>query len=284
MSKRALLTALAVASAVLAFSNAAAAQEVSLDSLEVVFWPEFDKPDVLVMYRATLSPDVPLPAVVSLPIPAMAGLPHAVAKRRGPQLFDAEYQTRDEGQWTHIDLLTDSPEIQLEYYAPLKWEANRRSYAFEWPGLIAVDELTFEAQEPVATTHFSVEPLQSKITTGGDGLDYYSGSLGARPVGVPASLLITYERDTKALSASPAPGRTSQPENAASAPTPMAPGQPSQPAALGPKGNPKQHPKSSKNYTNWLIALLVLVSVGGVTAFVVMDKKARREASKAKKG
>ena len=51
---------------------------LSLATLEVALWPEYDRPEVLVIYKAKLPADISLPVDVSLKIPAIAGEPFAV--------------------------------------------------------------------------------------------------------------------------------------------------------------------------------------------------------------
>ena len=61
---------------------ALAQSEVKLSSMEVDLWPEYDRPNVLVIYRITLPPTTTLPVDLSFRIPAAAGEPSAVAVRQ----------------------------------------------------------------------------------------------------------------------------------------------------------------------------------------------------------
>ena len=56
-----------------------AQEEPTLESLEIALWPEFDRPEVLVIYRGQLDADVALPALVEITLPARVGQPTAVA-------------------------------------------------------------------------------------------------------------------------------------------------------------------------------------------------------------
>ena len=49
--------------------TAGAQESPSLESLAIDLWPEYDKPGVLVIYKAVLSPEVTLPAEITLRIP-----------------------------------------------------------------------------------------------------------------------------------------------------------------------------------------------------------------------
>ena len=45
--------------------SASAQEEINLDTLQVDLWPEYDKPEMLVIYRIQLSEDVQLPTTLS---------------------------------------------------------------------------------------------------------------------------------------------------------------------------------------------------------------------------
>ena len=84
----------------LAVPPAARAQApVTLEHLNVELWPEFDRPSaVLVLLEATLTAGTPLPATVELPMPAAAGIPHAVAKQgTDGQLYVADFTREVKG-------------------------------------------------------------------------------------------------------------------------------------------------------------------------------------------
>ena len=127
---------------------AAQAQEISgLAELEVDLWPEYDRPDVLVIYKAKLPANVSLPVDVTLKIPAASGEPYAVAVRQmDGALLNAAYDRQVQGDWALITITATMPEIQLEYYDPqITMEGGgRRDYTYVWPGNYAVDVMRFE--------------------------------------------------------------------------------------------------------------------------------------------
>ena len=75
---------------------------LALARLEVGLWPEYDRADVLVIYRGTIAPGAQLPAVVKLRIPALAGAPNAVAEDRGEGLVSLAFDREVEGDWAEI--------------------------------------------------------------------------------------------------------------------------------------------------------------------------------------
>ena len=50
--------------------TALAQSPVPLEILNIALWPEYDQPEVLIIYRGQIAEDVPLPAQVSFDLPA----------------------------------------------------------------------------------------------------------------------------------------------------------------------------------------------------------------------
>src|SRR3990172_8860380 len=68
--KAGLMLAFFLLPAVLPTAAPARAQAApSIELLEIVLWPEYDRPAVLVIYRVTLSPDTAFPTQLTPPIP-----------------------------------------------------------------------------------------------------------------------------------------------------------------------------------------------------------------------
>jgi len=167
--------------------------------LEVAIWPEYDQPAALVIYRAQLPPETALPAQVSLPIPAEAGEPHAVATVGSDRnLYLTEYERILSGQWAWITLTTDSPLFQVELYLPLVGEGRERSFSFLWPGGVDLDEFGYEIQHPPGAQGLRVTPAGA-VRVGEDGLSYSWAGLGPKAAGDLVTVAFDYARDDDTL-------------------------------------------------------------------------------------
>jgi len=181
---------------------------LTLSSLEVDLWPEYDRPQMLVIYRITLPASVTLPVDLSLRLPATAGEPSAVAvvqpSATGEKsLFTIPYTRVVSGDWGLINLTATMPELQIEYYDPglIKQEAARQ-FEYRWPGDYAVDTFSIQVQQPVGARQLSISPASGSGVTGQDGLVYYNNQVGSLPAGQTFSLSINYQKDDDTLSAS----------------------------------------------------------------------------------
>jgi hypothetical protein len=171
-----------------------------LELLEVALWPEFDRSQMLIIYRALLPSDVSLPASVGLPIPADVGEPHAVAiYGANGALLDAEYTRDVEGEWATITVATESRGVWLEYYEALIMEEQERKFEFLWPGGFVLGTFAYEIQQPVGVSEMKITPPGvGRLEE--DGFFYYRRDLGPAFTSTDFLISLTYLKSTSGLS------------------------------------------------------------------------------------
>ncbi len=178
------------------------AQEIpTFDTLEIDLWPEYDQPEMLVIYRAELSNDVSPPVEIKFRIPVEAGEPHAVAVRNSNgSLLTAPYERSVAGEWAIITLIATMPGIQLEYYDPqIQKIDTHRTFQYVWPGDYLVESLSVQLQQPFDASQVKVIPTQTRIVSGSDGLSYHIIELGGQPAGVSMIVRIEYNKSSDKL-------------------------------------------------------------------------------------
>ncbi|MDX1631099.1 MAG: hypothetical protein R3234_04520 [Thermoanaerobaculia bacterium] len=207
----------------------------TVQSLEVALWPEYDRPEMLVMLRGELPSDTPIPARVSIPLaPDVADL-HAVAWQDPEGVLKlADYGLETRGDRQVLDLSIPSRSFRVEYYQDLEREGGERAFTFEWPGGPAVRDLGYEVQVPPGAPGVEVFPPPVGETEAGDGLTYLEGDLGSVPAGESRTIELSYRKESDALTA---PNTESAP---ATSPPPI-----SVPPALDPTGGAASTPPSS---------------------------------------
>lgn len=179
-----------------------AQETVSLSNLEVDLWPEYDRPNMLVIYHATLSPEISPPVDVTFRIPVEAGNPNAVAVRQlDGSLYSVAYDRQVNGDWGLITFTATSPEVQLEYYDPsLELQSEQRHYEYVWPGDYAVQNLVIKAQQPVGASEIRFSPSMNSSSTGQDGMVYYATEVGSLAAGDTFSIAMDYRKSNDVLS------------------------------------------------------------------------------------
>ncbi|HEY43877.1 MAG TPA: hypothetical protein G4O11_07845, partial [Anaerolineae bacterium] len=172
----------------------------SLELLQVALWPEFDRSEVLVIYRASLPSDISLPTSVDLPIPADVGEPNAVAIYGADgALLDAEYTRRVEGDWATITVETGVRGVWLEYYDALSMEEQERNFTFLWPGGMELGAFAYEIQQPAGVSEMKITPLGAGQFEE-DGFFYYRRDLGPALASTDSSISMAYSKSSSALS------------------------------------------------------------------------------------
>ena len=176
--------------------------DLIFDRLQVDIWPEYDRPDVLVIYRITLSSELSLPVSMSVKIPRVAGKPHVVSMQGvDGLLYNLDYTITVEDEWLNVSFTSLSPEVHLEYYDPrLSRSRDSRSFEFLWPGDYTVSEMVVRIQQPVEAENLEIFPEMGLDREGEDGLTYYSVVVGSVNVGTPVAIQILYQKDQDTLS------------------------------------------------------------------------------------
>ncbi len=195
-----------LAALVLLVPTAVSAQAaLTLPSVEVDLWPEYDRPEMLVIYHFTLPSSVSLPYEMTARIPAAVGDPSAVAARQPDgNLFNIPFTPPQvNGNWSLITFRATTPEVQIEYYDPgLQKNGAERHFVYNWPGDYAVNSLVVQVQQPIDATDMQISPSLGESHVGGDGLVYYTAEEGAMTVGQSFTITIDYKKSTDKLSVS----------------------------------------------------------------------------------
>ncbi len=206
-------------SAGLGLAPAAAQTAPTLALLHISLWPEFDRAGVLVILDGTLAAGTPLPAEVSLRMPAAAGQPNATAYHAADgSLLAASYTTTAAANDIIVTFSIESLDFRLEYYDPaLTINGDRRTYTFDWTSDYAVTAAAVRVQQPAGASEFATLPALSATGAGEYGLQYYEGDLGALATGQAVRVTASYSKPDATLSsetvgaAAAAPAATATP-------------------------------------------------------------------------
>jgi len=174
----------------------------ALSTLEVALWPEYDRPEMLVIYRGAFTPETALPVAVEMRIPAGAGQPSAVAfVNEAGERLNQQYTTRAEGEWLVVEFLLNADAFQIEYYVPLAVDAaGQREYTFAYPADYAVQALSLEWQEPARAEGFAIDPPAVSRLEQIEGLRYHFVEVGPLAQGEARSWTVAYQKRDTALS------------------------------------------------------------------------------------
>ena len=184
---------------------------LEIDQLQVDIWPEFDRPEVLVIYHIIISANSTLPAQISIHIPRAANSPYNVAmKDVDGMLYNLQYDQAVEGDWLKISFTAASTELQVEYYDPgLTIDGTTHQYVYQWPGDYRVLNMNLRIQQPFNANGMQLTNGALKIGSsalGDDGLTYYSVPIdGTIEAGTTFDVPFSYTKPDTVLSSSQAP-------------------------------------------------------------------------------
>lgn len=197
-----ILFSLLIASLVIP-GSAGAQNQVGLSSVYIQLWPEFDQPNMLVIYDLTVSENASLPMDLPVRIPLDASQIVVAYEQDGDLLnapFEEPYVDDD---WQVVSLKIDTGNTyRLEYYAPLEKIDLQRKYEFSWLGDFPVEQFLLRLRVPVDTTEVNTDPEMTASSEEETYLDWETENLAA---GQTVSMNLTYTKTTDRLATSGAP-------------------------------------------------------------------------------
>lgn len=184
--------------------------QVSLETLTVQLWPEFDQPAMLVIYDFTLPTSTSLPINVKLRIPKDANLTAVAYAPPGSDLLNAPSEAPySEGEWQVITINVDTvATYHIEYYASLSFDDTEREYSYLWPGDYVVNSFNLSLKIPVDTTEISTDPPMKQTSSEGSTQTYLTWQTSDVQADEEIPFAIKYKKTSNRLSMSEQPLET----------------------------------------------------------------------------
>lgn len=189
----------------------------AIETLQIDMWPQYDNPQLLVIYRGSLA--APTDERLRFLLPAGAELNAVAYLTDDNRLVTLQSETVVEGDQQIIAFTPETTEFQLEYYLDVIGPGPERSFTVDiGVGDQPVGELSIAVQEPVGASDLTGAPPLSGPTPGFQGLDFYTRELQDVPAGEALRQTVTYTKTDDTLTAS----QLAPPTAEAAAPPPAA--------------------------------------------------------------
>lgn len=183
---------------------ALAQQQITIQSMDVSLWPEFDRAEMLVIYHMQVNADS-FPTQMEFRIPAGASL-HTIAIGSSPETVSdqgLEFSTQVVNDWQVVTVTVTGPAIQFEYYDPtLNISGSSRQYSYAWLSDYDVENMVIIYQEPFGAEQFKSTLSLQDDGIHPDGMQYYFSDVGSVSAGKSFDVQVSYEKSTEALSVS----------------------------------------------------------------------------------
>ncbi|HKJ39980.1 MAG TPA: zinc ribbon domain-containing protein [Anaerolineales bacterium] len=208
MHKRLLIVILLV---LLCTSPAYAQGAVALKTFNVQLWAEHDQPSMLVIYTFEVSDDTQIPTSIDIRVPADGNITAvAFEDSSGPLLADYTNKPAEDADWQVITIfLTERTTYRVEYYQPLEYNGDKRSFNFQWTGDHPVESFDVEIQVPNDSTGVKTTPaipfVQEQVFLSGGAM------LNSINEGDGYQLQLEYSRTSDTPSVAPPSGQQVEP-------------------------------------------------------------------------
>jgi hypothetical protein len=178
--------------------QALAQGEITLDNAQVQLWPEYDQPNMLVIFEFTPSENTKLPAQVTFHLPEDANVIAAAFYDDG-NLLNADYTpgAQEDGQQTLTITIDKTTTYRFEYYQPISFNGRMRQFSYLWDADYTVGVFNIKVQEPVDTVSLTSEPALEKSLE--NGANVYSSKPVSLAVGSQFTLELQYEKSSDTL-------------------------------------------------------------------------------------
>lgn len=171
---------------------------VTLQTLNVELWPDYDQEAVLVLLTGTLPASQSLPVTLTLPLPEGADF-HVAARITADNVMSDQGMTPVVGS-NAVTFSLDASRFRVEYYQPYTANSTQRNFTFTWQSdTISVDQLNATLQQPFDATQINTVPAASNLVEGQDGLTYHELPAQAVSAGDTYTLDVDYTLNSGAL-------------------------------------------------------------------------------------
>ena len=181
-----------------------AQSNTNLESLKVSFWPEYDRPGVLVLYEARVPAEVELPATLRIPLPDSVETPHAVAALYPDGQLDdnVEWNVVQDGTRAIPEVETPTTGAWIEFYAPLDVQEVDRSFEYMLPSGLEIADLIVEVMHPVGASDVTIRPAGTAIE-GSSGIVTTTIDLGAHSADDQQEIALSYRKPSSTIHSTP---------------------------------------------------------------------------------
>ncbi|MCB8960718.1 MAG: zinc ribbon domain-containing protein [Ardenticatenales bacterium] len=142
---------------------------LTLDQLQVEFWPDFDEPNVLILVTGDFPAGTNFPVTFTWPLPLDARV-HVAARidSSGQMIDDIAYQLLAGG----VQITAPETRFRLEYYVPYEETDAGRSYTYGLPAGLTINSFDVAVQQPAAAPSITISPAPEMTQDRGDSLNY----------------------------------------------------------------------------------------------------------------
>ena len=195
--------------------STSAQTNVTLQTVTVQLWPEYDQPSMLVIVDFKVAPMTSLPVDLTFNIPSDANLIAVAVQAENGDLLNASFESpkASENAQSFKITIEQNTIYRFEYYQPLKFNNTEREFSYTWENVYAVKNFSVNVLEPVDVKSLSTQPVYASKQVV-DGLNFYEGEVIKLAANETYTFELQYEKTTEALVNAPQEIQPAQPVDA----------------------------------------------------------------------
>lgn len=171
-----LLSLCALAAFLLGAPALASAQTTDrISKLDILVWPEFDDPRVLVQYDGELSTTGAYPREVAFYIPSGASLAATAYADESNQLFNTDpAKVTDAGNgFSRVTFSIPKSHFHVEFYHDAIKGTPDKSLDFVYKAVLPSEQVRLEVQQPLKAENFATDPVAALQSDGMHDFKYH---------------------------------------------------------------------------------------------------------------
>lgn len=178
-----------------------------IPAVTIELWPDYDRPETLVLLTAALPASTPTPVQLRLPLPADGTLNAVAFSDQGQLLNLTDYERVGD----ELRLVSPTPGIRIEYYLPYDVDGALRTINFDWVAPYAIDQLNISVQEPSSSENFTLDQTIEELVVTTNELRFHQLPPQAVAAGETVRISASYELPGGRLTAPGSSASTSPP-------------------------------------------------------------------------
>lgn len=182
-------------------------ETLTIKSMRISLWPEYDDPRILVMYEGEFADGSLFPHEVKFPAPVGAEIEQVCALQKPSNQHQCQlYQAYEEDGALAISYTLPITTYFLEYYYDGLEGQTDKAFTYEFQSPYRIQKLEIEVQQPLRSASFSLSPDGATPVSRGDGFQYYGYSFDDVTPGQVISIGASYTKSDDRPSVSGASG------------------------------------------------------------------------------
>ena len=165
---------------------------IVISSMKISLWSEYDNPNLLVMYRGSVSANVNLPATIRFNI--VPGIdPHVASVTPTNEHIHDPFDVKDEDGDTYVTFLLKERDFAIEYYYKAFPPAgSNKSFIYNYKSYYPINNFSYEIQQPISATNFFTQPSSIRADSDSRGIINHLVLAGGVAAGETKTVSVSY--------------------------------------------------------------------------------------------